>query len=130
MENGQKELAIDYYKQSLSINPGNVNAVDMLAKMGVTYEHTATDIDTAILASYEGVYQLVPGFDLAITRNGQQLTAQATGQGAYAIFPKDETSFYYKVVDAQIVFSKNEKGKVDGLTLYQSGSALPAKKVK
>jgi hypothetical protein len=33
MKNGQKKLAIVNYEKSLSLNPENVNARDMLAKL-------------------------------------------------------------------------------------------------
>jgi tetratricopeptide (TPR) repeat protein len=36
MRDGQKEAAIVNYKKSLELNPANTNAVDMLAKMGVS----------------------------------------------------------------------------------------------
>lgn len=36
MKDGQKEAAIANYKKSLELNPANANAVDMLAKMGIS----------------------------------------------------------------------------------------------
>lgn len=56
--------------------------------------------------------------------------SQATGQQAFQVFPESETKFFLKVVDAQIEFSKDENGKVNGLTLFQGGRTMPAKKIK
>ena len=83
-----------------------------------------------ILESYVGTYELAPGFNLVITKKENQLWAQATGQAEYEIFPKSQTEFYYKVVDAQIVFNNNAEGTVEGLTLHQGGRDVPGKKVK
>jgi hypothetical protein len=33
MDNGDQQLAIEYYQKSLQINPGNSNAVRMLKKL-------------------------------------------------------------------------------------------------
>ncbi|MFZ1675907.1 MAG: serine hydrolase, partial [Saprospiraceae bacterium] len=128
MKKGDKEHAITNYQKSLELNPGNTNAVDMLAKMGVHMEIPELMVDENILSSYEGTYELVPGFDIVITRELDQLFAQATGQNKFEIFPKTTTDFYYKVVDAQIVFNKNAEGIVESLTLHQNGRDIPGRK--
>ncbi|HJW28465.1 MAG TPA: serine hydrolase, partial [Saprospiraceae bacterium] len=128
MDAGQKEEAISNYKKSLELNPGNSNAVEMLAKMGVTYESNTVNIDEQTLESYVGTYQLAPGFNIVITRQGSQLTGQATGQSSFELFPKSATEFYLKVVVARIVFSKDPDGNMM-MTLYQSGQVLPGKRI-
>jgi hypothetical protein len=83
-----------------------------------------------ILETYVGTYELAPGFNLVITKKVSQLWAQATGQAEYEIYPKSPTEYFYKVVDAQIVFNKNADGTVEGLTLHQAGRDIPGKKIK
>ncbi len=129
MENGEKDLAIENYKKSIELNPGNTNGFEMLAKIGVKVEIPVFEVSDDILQSYIGTYELVPGFQMTITRNQSQLSGQATGQGIYEIYPSSATEFYYKVVDAQIVFNKNDSGAVESLTLYQGGQALTGKKI-
>jgi hypothetical protein len=51
---------------------------------------------------------------------------QITGQRALEVFPESETRFFYKTVDAQITFQRDESGKVDRLILHQSGRDLTA----
>jgi hypothetical protein len=36
----------------------------------------------------------------------------------------------YKIVDAQIEFSSDATGTTTGLTLYQGGKTMPAKKIR
>ncbi len=130
MEKGEKDLAIWNYKKSLEMNPGNWNAVEMLDKMGVKVELPNVLVDESILETYVGVYELVPGFEIAITKDGTRLMSQASGQGAYEIFPKSSTEFYFKVVDAQITFNKDREGKTESLTLHQGGRDIVGKKTK
>lgn len=131
MEQGKDELAIANYKKSIELNPANQNGIDMLKKLGVETDGMVKDaiVAESVLASYEGNYELKPGFVLTVSKEGSQLKAQATGQPAFDIFPKSETEFYVKVVSAQITFNKNETGRVESLTLFQGGQEIFGKKI-
>jgi len=128
MNAGNNKDAITNYKKSLELNPGNTNGTEMLAKLGVVYEVKAPALDEALLATYDGTYELAPGFNLVITHEGTHLFGQATGQSKFELFPKSNTEFYLKVVDARITFAKNDTG-VMGLTLFQNGAVIPGKKM-
>lgn len=128
MKDGQKEAAIENYKKSLELNPGNTNAVDMLAKMGVVQPVQTTLVEESILDTYVGEYELAPSFVITISRIGPQLFGQATGQEKFELFAKSNTEFYLKVVPAQITFFSKD-GKVESLTLFQNGQALPGKRI-
>jgi hypothetical protein len=52
------------------------------------------------------------------------LMSQATNQPKVPLFAASESKFFLKVVDAQIVFSRNEKGEVTSLTLHQNGREI------
>ena len=93
-------------------------------------EHTAVALDPSKLDHYLGRYELAPGFVLAITREGDQLWAQATGQPKFEIFPESETVFFLEVVDAQIEFTLDPSGVATGLTLHQAGQNIPGKKLE
>jgi D-alanyl-D-alanine-carboxypeptidase/D-alanyl-D-alanine-endopeptidase len=128
MNDGNKKDAITNYKKSMELNPDNMNGMDMLAKMGVKYDVPAPEISEALLATYDGTYELVEGFNLVITHQDNRLFGQATGQMQFELFPRSETEFYLKVTEASVKFSKNTEG-VMGLTLYQNGAVLPGKKL-
>lgn len=129
LKNGHKEEAIYNYKKSLDLNPGNANAIDILAGLGETYAPAEVKVDQALLQRYTGTYELVPGFNIEISRDGDQLYAQATGQPRFEIYPKSDTEFYLKVVEAQIIFSADAEGVVS-MALHQNGQVMPGKKVK
>ncbi len=93
-------------------------------------EHEQVSVNPKIFDGYTGQYQLAPGFILTITREGDQLFAQATGQPKFQIFPEAERDFFYKVVDAQITFTTDTTGRATSLTQHQNGADLPGKRVQ
>ena len=82
----------------------------------------AITLSEGILESYVGEYQL-PDVNLSfsVTRKGQRLFVQQTGQRRWGLFAASETEFFMKVVEASITFMKDEKGGVTGLILRQKG---------
>ncbi|MFD2933115.1 serine hydrolase [Spirosoma flavum] len=132
MKAGNKVAAIQDYKKSVEINPKNADGFAMLKELGESVEapkQVIATVDTATLASYVGTYQLAPSFSIAITREGDKLYGQATGQGRLELFAESKTKFFLKVVDAQITFATNEKGEVEQLILHQNGRDMPGKRV-
>ena len=79
-------------------------------------------IAPALFDAYVGDYELRPGFVLSFKREGERFLTQATGQGQVEIFPYSDTTFFLKVVDAQITFHRQKDGKTDRLTLHQNGN--------
>jgi CubicO group peptidase (beta-lactamase class C family) len=92
-------------------------------------EHKEITVDPKIFDGYVGQYQLAPNFILTITREGDQLYAQATGQPKFQIFPESLRDFFLKVVDAQITFETDASGRATSLTLHQNGRDQPAKRI-
>lgn len=93
-------------------------------------EHKETAVDPKLFDGYVGQYQLAPNFILTITRDGDKLFAQATGQPKLQIFPESEREFFLKVVDAQITFETDSTGRATSLTLHQNGANMPARRVQ
>ena len=83
-----------------------------------------------ILQNYVGEYSLAPEFSLVITREGNKLFLQATGQPKFELFAEKEDEFFLKDVEAGISFTKAGDGKIEGLILHQGGRDMPAKKIK
>jgi Domain of unknown function (DUF3471) len=128
-ENGQHDLAIDNYKKSLELNPGNTGGIEMLAKLGVKYEAPEIILDEDVLEKYTGTYQLAPSFNIVVTRVGNQIFGQASGQGQFEMFATSTTDFYLKVVAAKVVFKLNNNGEPESLTLFQGGQETVGMKI-
>lgn len=128
----RNDEAIKYYKKSIEMNPGNQNGIDMLKKLGVDTDSLTEEVVIAdeLLQSYVGKYELSPGFVLTVSKEGSQMKAQATGQPMFDIFPKSDSVFYLKVVNAQITFNSGEDGSVESLTLLQGGQEMTGAKLK
>jgi D-alanyl-D-alanine-carboxypeptidase/D-alanyl-D-alanine-endopeptidase len=92
-------------------------------------EHKEIPLDAAVLDRYTGQYQLAPNFVLTVTRSDNQLSAQATGQGRFEIFPEGRTDFFAKVTELTISFDAAAEGKATGLTLWQAGNTTVAKRI-
>lgn len=91
-------------------------------------DRTAVEVDRETLAGYVGEYQVAPTFSITVTLDEGTLLAQATGQAAFPIFPEGEDRFFYRVVDAQITFQRDDDGRVTGLVLHQNGQNIPGAK--
>jgi len=109
------------------------NKTDQRAvKKGMKLELAQKEIQLSAetLKRFVGSYQVQPGVFLTITQDNTQLKARLSGQPAIEIYPQSETTFFYKVVDAQINFDIDATGKVTQLTLHQAGRDIPAQKVE
>jgi len=83
------------------------------------------DVDAATLASYVGTYA-AGDLIFTVTRGSNGLLVQLTGQDVYPIFASAKDTFFYKIVDAQLVFEENATGAVTTLVLHQNGNITRA----
>jgi serine-type D-Ala-D-Ala carboxypeptidase/endopeptidase len=91
-------------------------------------QHTQVKVDPKIYDGYVGTYQLAQNFIITITRDGDHLFEQATGQPKFEIFPESERDFFLKVVDAQITFVTDGTGRATELILHQNGRDVHGKR--
>ena len=112
--------------------PGKLGAALVTLARGGTVtlpsERRAVALSPEVLNAYEGVYNLAPTFALTISVVDGKLMAQATGQPAFALTAEAQDAFYLTAVDAQITFTRNADGAVEGLVLHQGGRDMPAKR--
>ncbi|HEX3928429.1 MAG TPA: serine hydrolase [Gemmatimonadales bacterium] len=73
------------------------------------------------LSRLVGHYALNPQFVLDITRQGDTLFVQATGQSRLALSPVSPTEFFLKSVKAELLFQKDSSGTITGVVLRQNG---------
>lgn len=84
-------------------------------------ERQAITVAPELLRAYEGVYELSPTFVITVSVVDDRLMAQATGQDAFQLYPEAADKFFLRVVDAQVTFTRDGSGAVDGLILHQGG---------
>lgn len=95
-----------------------------------TKDNTIITVDSSIYDAYVGEYELTENIIYTITKEDNKIYAQLTGQDKFEIFPISETEYIYKLIDAKIVFEKDDSGQVVKLILHQNGQEMPASKIK
>lgn len=78
-------------------------------------------VDSKILDSYVGAYELKPSFVITISRDGQGLSAQATGQPPFRMHATSAREFAVYVLRASLSFEVDAQGKVTATVLHQGG---------
>ncbi|MEJ7808551.1 MAG: serine hydrolase [Telluria sp.] len=99
---------------SVNKRTGNAPA----ARVGVT-------LDGAALQAFVGRYEVMPGFVLELTREGDKLFSQATGEPKRLLMPISGSAFYLKEYDAEIRFDKGNSE----MTLLEGGQTLAGKRM-
>ncbi len=81
-------------------------------------------IDAEIIETYAGEYQLPEGVVATVKHVKDRLFVHVTGQPEFRVFPMSPTRFFYKVLDAEIDFKKDDNGTVTGVVFHQGGEYL------
>jgi Domain of unknown function (DUF3471) len=84
------------------------------------------EMDPRVLDRYVGHYSFPGNRIMTVTRDGDRLLIQLSGQPQVPIFAKSEREFFAKVVDAQITLVTNAQGEATQLVLHQNGQDITA----
>jgi CubicO group peptidase (beta-lactamase class C family) len=93
-------------------------------------ERKEITVDPKLFDGYVGRYQMTPDFVITVTREGDHLFVQATGQPKFEVFAETEHDYFLKVVDAQITFVTDGASRATELILHQGGRDQHAKRVE
>ena len=88
------------------------------------------DVPAEALQKFVGRFELTPAILFTVKAEDGKLMIGLTGQPSYQVFPRSETVWFYKVVEATITFNVNKNGKCDSLVLFQNGIKQTAKRKK
>jgi len=92
--------------------------------------HTEVKVDTGLYDAYVGKYQLRPDFIIAVSREGDRLFSQATGEPKFQLFPESDRDYFYKDMEAQITFVTGDEGRATELVIHQFGKDDRLKRVE
>jgi hypothetical protein len=106
-----------------------LDATYPLAKIAAPKKRVEVAVETKNFDRYVGVYQLSPNVLMTMTREGDQLYTQLTGQPRFPVFPEGEGKFFLKVVDAQLTFPSGSEDKAPEVVLHQGGRDQVAKRI-
>ncbi len=117
---------------------GRTDFVDKLGDALLTVVHggTATlspppvvKLSAAQLDALVGDFALSPAFHLVVTRAGDRLYLQATGQPRFRLYPDGPDSARIRVVDARLTFERGADAGVAAAVLHQGGRDQRATRV-
>jgi len=94
-------------------------------------ERVAVKVDPKIYDAYVGEYETAPGLVFTVTRQGDKLMGQSTGEKRlHELLPQNETTFFIKGDPDLNIFVKDEKGQVTHV-IFRSldGREIKAKKI-
>jgi CubicO group peptidase (beta-lactamase class C family) len=87
-------------------------------------------VDVEVLARYAGNFKLSDAMNIVVRVNAGKITAQATGQGEFEIFPESDTRFFAKVAPIVMTFGDVADGKAGSFLLEQGGAKLTARRIQ
>lgn len=93
-------------------------------------QRTAVTLDPKTYDEYVGQYELAPNIITAVTRQGDRLMSQATGQPQFELLPESEIAFFIKDLSALFIFMRARNGEVNRMITLQDGRVLVAKRIK
>jgi CubicO group peptidase (beta-lactamase class C family) len=96
----------------------------------ITAERPEASVARPVLERYVGTYELAPQFAIEVRLRGDRLSVQATGQPEFPIFAASDSTFFLRVVPAEITFQRDPSGAVTGLVLHQNGRDMPGRKTR
>jgi CubicO group peptidase (beta-lactamase class C family) len=92
-------------------------------------ERTAVKVDPSIYEAYAGRYLADGRMILTISKEGDRLMGEPTGQARAELIPQSETKFFVKENNSEITFERDEKGKVVRFTMSGGGQTQSAKRL-
>ena len=88
----------------------------------------AIELSAEALSAFVGEYPINDSVKFTIKQGDDGLLAQLTGQAFYPIYPSGDDVFFYRVVDAELRFERDDADAVTALTLHQGPVQQRAKK--
>jgi len=122
-------ISQDHQKGAVVLTNGGISPDDIAIHaidpaIPVAQVPASIQLDATTLESYVGTYVGPDDLTFTVTHTDDRLMAQLSGQDAYRIYPSSKDHFFYRVVDAQIDFTRGVGGVVNALVLHQGGKDL------
>ena len=112
------------------VQNGRTQRADKVAETARVLSRQSKEMERQQLEDFVGEYALAPGASFSIRIAGDGLEARLTGQPFFPIYFKGDDVFFYKVVDAELHFQRDESGEINALVLHQGGIEQRAERVE
>lgn len=110
---------------ALLLRVADIYLADELAPIKTPYvsEPIEVQVDPSLFERYVGrfAFDANPQVVMTITRVGDNLYAQATGQPRLQMYASSEDEFFLKALNAQITFHRESDGTTNRMTIHRNG---------
>jgi dienelactone hydrolase len=86
-------------------------------------------VPTQVLDEYAGEYEIAPGFNARVVRNGPHLTVHVPQSPPIDILAESTSDFVVADSGLSAVFTRDERNRVDGLVVNTFGQEIRAKRL-
>jgi hypothetical protein len=93
-------------------------------------DRAVIEVDPSIYDAYVGQYEVPMLGVITITREGNRLFLQPSGESKEELIPKSATQFSVPSIGTEVVFVRDEKGKVTQVIIRHGGQEMQGKKIK
>ena len=90
----------------------------------------AVDIDPSKLRSYEGEYEVEPGFSITLRSNDGALLVTATRRFPTTLFPESDRDFFGLDINMRVRFDLDDAGSVQGFAILRGENEIHARRIR
>ncbi|MEE4329343.1 MAG: serine hydrolase domain-containing protein, partial [Wenzhouxiangella sp.] len=113
------------------IQNGRIQRADRVAERAAVLARETIELEGEALDDYIGQFALTPQLTFVVRRGGEAgLEVQVTGQPFVSVYPAGDDVFFYKVVDAELHFQRDDQDRVDALVLHQGAIEQRAERIE
>jgi CubicO group peptidase (beta-lactamase class C family) len=113
------------------IQGGRIQRAERVADRASVLDRRTVSLDPDELDAYVGRFALTPQMTFVVRRCGEAgLEVQLTGQPFLPVYPSGDDVFFYKAVDAELHFQRDDRGRVEAVVLHQGGIEQRAKRIE
>lgn len=112
------------------VQKGRVERFERVGDSARVMRREEVEIDRESLRDYVGEYALAPSIRFTVRVGEERLEAKLSGQPFLQLFAEGGDVFFYKAVDAELHFERDENGNVSALVLHQGGIRQRATRVE
>ncbi|HEX9652842.1 MAG TPA: prolyl oligopeptidase family serine peptidase [bacterium] len=87
------------------------------------------EIDPQIFDTLAGTYEIQPGANVSVFREGDRLLGKGPDGKSVQLYPASATEYFLSEDDIQLTFEKNASGVVERIVIHEGGRETPAKKI-
>ena len=127
---GHEELAVEHYRQALSLDPRHRQAREKLTEHGVDLSDYPENLELPIdlLESYVGRYSN-SDTEFGIELEGQSLFVEVSG-ARYELYPVSSDRFRLTIAEMYFIFNSDDDGSISSLTFDQGGERTIATRIR